>query len=230
MDDLRISGRDFSTYQSPAPFGVLPQGSLPITDWIMAAIMRGYGWHFEVGGFASGTDTAITGGGNGTVMDLDQPEFGISVPSGWICVPHEIRIQARPGLQTTDAHVTDILLAVDRTAKWAGDGTVTTETPLNLRSDISGGCPLPCFSAATGDITDPVISLELARMTGAEDFQGTPADSIIRSMLLEYMPLRPPLVVGPAGIYGYFGGSIATTGFAQVNFLALPAFLFTGLS
>ena len=93
------------------------------TNWIQALIARGFGWHIEVGNF----DTGITGGGAGTVMDLDQPEFGISVPAGSTIIPFDIQIVARPGLQTTDSHVTDCLLAVDRTAAWAGDGTVTSQ-------------------------------------------------------------------------------------------------------
>ncbi len=51
-------------------------------DWRQALIARGYGWHFDVGAF----DTGITGGGAGTVIDLDQPEFGISVPSGYTLI------------------------------------------------------------------------------------------------------------------------------------------------
>lgn len=202
---------------------------MPVGDWIAALIMRGMGWHFETAGFASATDSPITGGGAGTVMDLDQPEFGISIPSGYCCIPHEIRFAVRPGLQTTDSHVNDILLVADLTAKWAGDGTVTAETPVNLRDGRSGGCPLPCFSAATADITDPVIDMELARATKLTDVQGTAATVNLMELLLNYEPRNPPIIKGPAAIYGYWGGSIAAVGYAQVNFIAFPASLIAGL-
>lgn len=205
-------------------------GAAMAADWRQAFVARGYGWHFDVGGFASGTDTGITGGGNGTVMDLDQPEFGISVPSGYTLIPLEMRVAARPGLQTTDSHVTDILLIADRTAAWAGDGTVTSETPLNLKTSSTTGCPATCFSAATADITDPVVSIELARKTLLTDVQGTAATVNMLSIEMEYAPAVPPMVVGPGAIYGYWGGSIAVVGFAQLNFLVVPTSLISGLS
>lgn len=195
-------------------------------DWRQALIARGFGWHFDVGAF----DTGITGGGAGTVLDLDQPEFGISVPSGYTLIPHEFRIAARPGLQTTDSHVNDILIAADRTAAWAGDGTVTTETPLNLKSSISSGCPASCFSAATADITDPVLGIELARATKLTDVQGTAATVNLQELKLDYEPQNPPFIVGPGAIYGYWGGSIAVVGFASLSFLVIPTSLISGLS
>lgn len=205
-------------------------GGLLSSDWRTALVARGYGWHFDVGGFASGTDTAITGGGAGTIMDLDQPEFGISVPSGYVCVPLAFDIQVRPGLQTTDSHVTDILVAVDRTAAYAGDGTVTSETPLNMRTSVTSGCPLTCFSAATADITDPVLGIELIRATKLTDVQGTAATVNLMDLVVSYRPDVPPFVVGPAAIYGYWGGSIAAVGYAQLSFLAFSSSLITGLS
>ena len=107
---------------------------LVTADWRQALIARGFGWNVTVGSLSTG----VTGGGAGTVLDLDQPEFGISVPSGYTLIPHEFHIQVRPGLQTTDAHVTEILVAADRTAAYAGDGTVVAETPLNLRTSGTG--------------------------------------------------------------------------------------------
>lgn len=205
-------------------------GSLLSADWRAALVARGMGWHFDVGAFASGTDTGITGGGNGTVMDLDQPEFGISVPSGYTLIPLEFNIACRPGLQTTDSHVSDILVAVDRTAAWVGDGTVTAETPLNLRTNNTGGCPASCFSAATGDITDPVLGIELVRATKLTDVQGTAATVNLMDLTVNYQPQYPPFVVGPGAIYGYWGGSIAVVGFASLNFLVVPSSLVTGLS
>lgn len=229
MDDLKIVGRQNDGFETPLGYRVLPGGVLPTAGWITQLIQRGFGWHFPVGTFASGTDTGLTGGGAGTIMDLDQPEFCISVPAGYCLIPHEIHVAARPGLATTDSHVNDILLAVDTASKWAGDGTVTTATPRNLRGG-GAGCPLPCFTGATADITDPVLTMELARATKLTDVQGTAATVNLQDIVLHYEPKNPPLLVGPCALYGYFGGSIAVVGFASVNFLAVPSSLFTGLS
>lgn len=229
LDQILASGRQYDDYLTPLPLGALPGGVLPMSDWKQALIMRGFGWQFSVGSFATQTDTPLTGGGAGTVMDFDQPEFCISVPAGWIMVPLKILIAARPGLQTTDSHVNDILLMLDRAAKWAGDGTVTAVSPINMRTDISGGCPLVAFQAATADITDPTDSIELARVTKLTDVQGTAATVNLQELSLNYEPANPPMIVGPAGLYGYFGGSIAVVGFAHASFLALPASLFTSL-
>lgn len=200
-------------------------GGLLAADWRQALIARGYGWNVTVGSLSTG----IVGGGNGTVLDLDQPEFGLSVPSGYTLIPLDFHIQVNPGVQTTDSHVTEALIAVDRTAAWVGDGTVTAETPLGLRSNVSSGCPATCFSAATGDITDPVLSFELARNEGLTDIQGTAANALITQFRLDYEPLNPPLIVGPGAVYGYWGGSIAATGYAQLNFLVVPSTLVASL-
>lgn len=222
--DLLAKGQN---YDGTEAYQRLLLGGLLTADWVQALIARGYGWGVEVGNF----DAGITGGGAGTTLDLDQPEFGVSVPLGYTLIPFDVRIVTRPGLQTTDSHVTDILLAVDRTAAWAGDGTVTTETPVNLRTNSTGGCPASCFSAATADITDPVLgAISLGRRTLLTDVQGTAATVNLMELNLDYTPQRPPLLVGPCAMYGYWGGSIAVVGFAQVNFLVVASSLITGLS
>lgn len=227
--DVALKLTDYAATPAEVSLRSLLGGAL-VADWRQALIARGYGWNVTVGGFRSGTDTAITGGGAGTIMDLDQPEFGISVPSGYTLIPHEFHIQVRPGLQTTDSHVTDILVAVDRTAAYAGDGTVTSETALGLRTNVTSGCPATCFSAATADITDPVLDIELIRSTKLTDVQGTAATVNLMDHVVDYVPQFPPLVVGPGAIYGYWGGSIAAVGFAQLNFIVIPSSLVNTLA
>lgn len=202
-------------------------GSLLVADWRQAMVARGLGYHVDVGAFS----TPITGGGNGTVIDLDRPEFGISVPNGTTVVPLRVHIAALPGLQTTDSHETEILLAVDRAAAWAGDGTVTTETAVNMRTSAAGNpTGVTIFSAATADITDPTLGMELGHAAKFTDVQGTAATVNLMELVLLYEPLWPPFLVGPCAMYGYWGGSIATTGFANIDFLAFPSSLITGLS
>ena len=200
--------------------------SMLAADWRQAFIARGYGWHFDVGALT----TPITGGGAGTTIALQKPEFCISVASGYTIVPIEFNIACRPGLATTDSHTNDILIAADRAAAWAGDGTVTAETPTNMRTSITSGCPATCFSAATANITAPTLGIELARATKLTDVQGTAATVNLQELWLKYEPRHPQFLVGPAAIYGYFGGSIAVTGFAQLSFLVIPSSLITGLS
>lgn len=228
MDDLKIVGRQNDGFDTPLGYKVLPGGVLPTADWIMQLIMRGFGWHFSIGSDI----TPITGGGAGTVFDLEQPEGIVSIPAGWTMVPFDINVDVQPGLQTTDSHVVDIILSVDRSQAWNGTGTATTETPNNLRTDIAAGCPLTVRSAFTADVTTITLAptMDLARWSGKTDFQGTPADSIIRTAQVRYAPARPPLVVGPAMMLLYFCGSIAVVGYASFNFLAVPSALLTGIS
>lgn len=196
-------------------------------DWRQAMIARGMGYHVDVGAFS----TPITGGGNGTVVDLDRPEFGISVASGYCIVPIRVDINVLPGLQTTDSHETEIVLAVDRAAAWVGDGTVTTETALNMRSNATGNpTGVSIFSAATADITDPVLGYELAHRALFTDLQGIATSLELHQLTCLYEPLNPPILIGPCAMYGYWGGSIACTGFAQIDFLSFSSSLITGLS
>lgn len=202
-------------------------GAALAADWRQAMIARGQGYHVDVGAFS----TPIVGGGDGTVLDQDQPEFGISVASGYAIIPIRVDIAVLPGLQTTDSHETEILLAVDKAAAWAGDGTVTSETAVNMRGGASGNpSGVTIFSAATANITNPTLGWELAHRAQFTDVQGTAATVNLMSLHLLYEPLNPPILVGPCCLYGYWGGSIAATGFAQIDFLHLASSLVTGLS
>jgi hypothetical protein len=223
--DVALKLTDYAATPTEVALRSLLGGALT-ADWRQALIARGFGWNVTVGTLSTG----VTGGGAGTVLDLDQPEFGLSVPTGYTLIPLDFHIQVNPGLQTTDSHVTEALIAVDRTAAWAGDGTVTTETPLGLRTNVTSGCPATCFSAATADITDPVLSFELARAEALTDVQGTAANVNLYQVRLDYEPKTPPLIVGPGAVYGYWGGSIAATGYAQLNFLVIPSSLVNTLA
>lgn len=201
-------------------------GGLLAADWRMALVARGYGWHFDVGAFS----TPIQGGGAGTVFDQDQPEFGISVPSGYTLIPLRIHVACQVPISAADSDETEILLAVDRAAAYAGDGTVTTETPINMRTSTASGCPATVFSAATGNITNPTLGYELAHAVKVVDYIGTPANGLLSDLVLLYEPLNPPFIVGPACLYGYWGGTVATTGFANCDFLVIATSLISGLS
>lgn len=198
-------------------------------DWRQAFIARGFGYHWDVPPAAF--SSPLTGGGAGTVIDLDQPEFGISVAASYTLIPLRVDITVLPGLQTTDSHETELLLAVDRAAAWANDGTVTLGTAVNLRTNATGNpAGVTMFHSATADITDPVLGMELMHRAQFTDVQGTAATVNLMQLNGLYEPLNPPFLVGPCALYGYWGGSIAAAGFAQIDVLVIPSNLITGLS
>lgn len=220
--DAAMRGSRFDGVEEGAK--ILLNGLLA-ADWRQALIARGKGWHFDVGAFS----TPIQGGGAGTVLDQDQPEFGISVPSGYTLIPLRIHIQCQPPISAADSDECEILIAVDRAAAYAGDGTVTSETPVNMRTNSVGGSNATCFSAATGNITNPTLGMELARKVKTVDYVGTPANAMFSDLDLLYEPKCPPFLIGPCAIYGYWGGTVATSGFANVQFLVVESSLITNL-
>lgn len=200
-------------------------GAALAADWRQALIARGCGWLVDVGTLT----TPIVGGGNGTVLDLEQPELAINVPAGVAMVPLRIAVECQLGLQTTDSHESEIWIGFDRTQVQTA-GTSTAEVPANLRSDLTTACPFTAYSAYTADgIAAPVITT-LARKQGLTDLQGIATTLNVYQFDLLYEPHCPPMIIGPAHIAVYWGGDIAVSGFAQAAVLAFPASLLTGLS
>lgn len=227
VDQTFVYGRGYDGGQTLQDFRSGPIGSMLGMDWLQMMVARGFGWHADFGSFSTG----ITGGGAGTIIDLDQPEAIISVPSGFVLCPLRLAGQVKPVTTTvTDANEDEILFAADRSAAYAGDGTVVAVTPTNMRSDLLGAsCPATVKSTASADITDPVLGIELARKVVTWTTQ-TAVGEVQTELSLVYEPLRPPFLIGPAAIYGYWGGTVALTGFAQADFLVFPSTLLTGLS
>ena len=199
-------------------------GSLLSSDWRQGLIARGFGWLVDVGALT----TPIVGGGNGTVLDLEQPELAINVPSGYAMIPLRIHVQTQIGLQTTDAHENEIVIGVDRTQVQVA-GTSTAETPMNLRTDITSGAPFTAYSAYTADGNAAPVIRELARAQSVTDVQTAVGVNVYQFSLL-YEPLHPPIIVGPGNISVYFGVDIALPGFIQATVIAVPSALFTVLS
>jgi len=88
--------------------------------WLQARVAEGRGFHVDVGAFS----TPITGGGAGTIIDIDQPEFALAIPDGTAIMPIRIDVAVLPGLQTTDSHETEIVVAADIATLAASDGTL----------------------------------------------------------------------------------------------------------
>ncbi len=214
-----LRGKNLSTAAGVMEDVKVLLNSMMTTDWRQALIARGYGWHFDVGAFS----TPIVGGGNGTVFDQDQPEFVIDVPTGITLIPVRFHVATQTPLLATDADETEILLAADRlaiTSSSATNGTV--ETPTNMRSNIAGGCPCTVVSAVTTNTTNPTLGIELGHAVKTADSQ-TAAGVMWTDLALVYEPANPPFFVGPAAVLGYWGGTVATTGFANIDFIAIPS-------
>ncbi len=217
-----IVGKDYSATPTEATIrGLL--GGMVISDWRQALIARGLGWHFDAGAFS----TPIVGGGAGTIFDQDQPEIFISVPSGYALIPTRISITCQPPLTGTDSDEIEILIAVDRVLEAGGfSGGGTAETPTNMRTNISSGCPLTCYSAMTVNMTLPTLGVELAHVVKIAEF-GSDIGRIWTDLALLYEPRRPHIIVGPAALYCYWGGTVAMSGFANIDFIAITSPLLT---
>jgi len=199
----------------PVDARALRDGTLGAVDWRILKIVQGYGYHVDVGAFS----TPITGGGNGTVLDQDQPEAIISCPNGTAIMPIRIQVACLVPLLATDEDEAEIVIAVDKAAAYADDGTVTAESALNMRTDDPRTSNCNCASAATANITNPTLGLELAHAIALGDVQGTAANANWYELKLLYEHIAPPIIMGPGAIYIYWGGTVAVDGFAQIEWL-----------
>jgi len=183
-------------------------------NWKQKAVLQGRGFHVDVGAFS----TPITGGGDGTVLDQDEPECGISVPTGTAIIPIRIHVQAVTPLLAADNDESEILIAWDQAAA-IDAGTSTSETALRMHDGSSVSSRCTCYSAYTAACTNPTLSVELARSIILGDVNGTAANALWTKNELLYIPDPAPIIVGPASLIIYWGGTVATSGFAQVEWL-----------
>lgn len=200
-------------------------GSVSLAQTLVA---RGFGYHVSIGAFS----TPIVGGGDGTILDQDQPEGVLSVGAGYCLMPLRIHVQAQIPLGAADSDESEICIAVDRLAAWDGTGTVTVEEVFNMRTDLGGGKhngPLVAVSGCTVNMTNPTLGLELAHAVKVFETK-TDVGTTWTDLECLYEPANPPLIMGPAAIYIYFGGTVATTGFAQADVCCFPAGLLKSLA
>ncbi len=227
MTDALVQAKGYASGATASDLKALPDGALVVGDWLDAMIARGFGWHTTVGAFSTG----IVGGGAGTVMLATDPELVIEVPLGQTMVPLRIGVQLELPLTNADDDESEILITVDRTqvgGSVAADGTV--EIPLNMRTDIGSGCPCDVLSALTGAAAiTPTRSFDLAHRTSVVDVQGSSTSTLWTESHLLYEPKHPIYIVGPATLAVYWGGTVATSGFAQAEFLSIPSSLVTEL-
>ncbi len=190
-------------------------GAAVTLPWKQALLMAGQCFTFTVGTLS----TAVQGGGAGTVLDLDQPEAVLSVPSGIAIMPLRIAVQTNCPAAITDNDVTQILLCLDNASAWNKDGTYTTEVAYNLNTGSSLASACSCASAFTADMlassgSDTVHYIDLARVETKAEVAANGTAIAQASML--YEPDPAPMIVGPALITLYWGGTAAITGYAQL--------------
>ena len=197
-----------------------------VIETIDEAIRLGMGRSACTGGVSTGK----VGGGAGTTLLVDEPEFALGVPAGVCIRPFSIYAQCQTGITTADADESEILIAVDSLGYWNGNGTCTIVDPSNLRTDLDKGSMCRVGQAVTGALTttpgygaaaaaDPVLDMELDRTVQTANFGD--ATGITDLMLdLKWEPEHPPYLVGPCSLFIYFGGTRATVGcFAQVKWV-----------
>lgn len=216
---------------TPVPFdlrGLL--GGLLSVDWRQALIARGFGWHVDVGTFS----TPIVGGGNGTVLDADQPEFVIDVPTGTTLIPVRFAVSCQMPLIGADSEESEINILVDRAAVSGATATQgTVESPFNMRTNKTTACPCPVVSAVTTNTTavpTATALYELVHEVKVADLQGIATSAHWGHLAVVYEPRVSPFIVGPASVWGYWGGTVATSGFADLDFIAISSDLVSALS
>ena len=188
-----------------------------LDDWRMRAINDGRGFQVDIGAFS----TPITGGGDGTILDQDQPECCISIPTGTSIIPIRIDATIHIPLLGADVNECEVLCAADVTAANPTVGTATAETALNLKTKHARTSVCTCRSAFTADTTNPTLGMEIMRQEITGDVQ-TAAGVMWTPFKLLYIPTYPPIIDGPAAIYLYWGGTVAVTGFACIEWLEYP--------
>lgn len=197
-------------------------GSAFVADWKQALIMEGRGFTITVGAFS----TPVAGGGASAPISQIRPRFAVSVPTGTVILPHRVSIQCQTPLLATDADESECVVALDKSVA-AAAGTSTAKTPVNLYTGHARTSGCSAYTVYTADLgTNPTLDVELARNVVTGDMNGTPANALWGNLVLLYEPLVVPIFVGPCTLLGYWGGTVATTGFAQVSWLELPSTAF----
>jgi len=204
-----------------------PDGSIVTKDSFQAMIDEGRAFAFNVGTLV----TKATGSGVGTVLDPNQPDFMVSVPTGTSIWTKSVRISAFQLSPIGTGDVIDVLVGIDRdeaiNAGTPGTGTDETVVNLNTKSSKTTSCTVKSqFTVDTGSAT---LDLELAHVTrtaveytvgsGTGILQGQNSEGID----MVYEPLKPVKIVGPGKLLGYWGGTNVVFAYAQVEWYELTA-------
>jgi len=193
------------------------------TDWKMSAIRDGRGFHVTVGALT----TPILGGGAGTAITLNEPEVVISVPDGTSILPIRIDVQCELPIINADSDVSEIIIGCDKDAAWDTTGTSAEETPINMKTTHTATSLCSAESAFTGATTvSPALDIEIARAGKLANLNATNDSSRWDELKLLYEPEAPMILDGPCMLLVYWGGTVGTSGFAQIQWLEFPTSYF----
>lgn len=221
MVDALLQATGYAPGDSAVDVRAVPTGGLVVANWFDMMVARGFGWQITVGEFTTG----IVGGGAGTTLLDTDPELVVQVSAGQTLVPLRISIQLETPLTNADDDESEALITVDRTQNVLSvDADGTVEVPMNMRTDIVSGAPFTAVSANVGATpTTMTRSFDLAHRVKVVDVNGSTANALWGEIELIYEPKQPLFIVGPATLGLYWGGTVATSGFAQVAILSIPS-------
>jgi hypothetical protein len=197
-------------------------GQLFVADWKTELVLAGRAYNVSVGGISAGADVAlITGGGNGTTIDSDQPEMAVGTPTGYYHIPLGFEFAGQVDIDA-DQEEGNVLLFADTSQiiplPIAASSTVETPQPL-----LGGGqaAVSSAQSAVTTDITDPVVSQILAFATTAGS-QITAVGYAVPDLQCHWYPPFPILLKGPCSVIACWGGTAAVVGACSYFFAEVP--------
>lgn len=189
-------------------------GSLFTADWAVQLALAGRVFSLDLG--TAGTELA----GNAAI-DADQPEFVVSVNSGWL-IPVELNLGVSGDFDAEEG--AQVLVVGDRTN---GEAvlTATAETPLNL---LDGGEAFSgsAYSVVTGNMTiteaDILYDQSFKSVHLQVDSSGTIAINAVINV--DHAWKTPVFLAGPCQIAGYASGTATATAFTgRFTFAHLPA-------
>ena len=200
-------------------------GALFTVGWKQQMLLAGRLFQARVGTLTAGASMAlVVGGGNGTVIDADQPELIIGVDAGYYLIPVDVRCSVQSD-SDADADLQEIVLFADRTQaplSATAMASAVIHTPLNMLDiDSAPAFPGRCWVQATADIDDPITSIILDYVTfrQIQDASATGSSPMLR---MEYKPESPHIIKGPCQVLLCWGGVVAVNGFGIVEVAVVP--------
>jgi len=207
-------------------------GALFTADWKTQLVIAGLVYSAHIGTLTTGADVGfIVGGGNGTVLDTDQPELMVGVDSGYL-IPLELHVICDMDVDA-DGEYGEILFFADRSQAppTTAVGTPGIVTPNN---QLDGGPAFGgrCFGGVTTDLLDPVMSefIDLVYVNTSEFVSNGAAtnltNGIAHSLRMDWKADKLKLLAGPCQLVVAFGGTAAVNGMISLEFAAVPASYF----
>ena len=229
--DFMVGDREHGQLVQVGRFNFTP-GIIQL-DWKQWLVLKGYVWQFttpSTGPTAGGDSVGLTGGGSGTTIDGDQPDFIVSnSDDDWAMIPLDLQIHGVAVDIDADGEYASALWVADHTqataaAAGVNNTAITGRNLLGLSATpvegLHGRIVACCVN--TADITDPVTSdiLVSSRIQAAD--AGVAASQQVNGIDAVYKPEYPYIMRGPSHILGYWGGTAAVTALASAKIAIVP--------